>query len=204
MAQVALRDRQLELTRDLILEALASLLAEGRLAEFTVQDVADGAGVSLRTVYRHFASRDELLEAFARWAEARIRAGGGMFLPSSADDISANVKAKFAALERFAPLLTASVALGAATRVHSELAARSIVALRSALAEVTAGLEPRLAEAVVWTISQICSTRTWQVLHEEGGIDARYAGAAAALAVELLLEALREGRIPQVEEEGRQ
>jgi AcrR family transcriptional regulator len=202
MAQ-ALRDRQMELTRDLILEALGGLIAEGHLAEFSVQDVADGAGVALRTVYRHFASRDELLEAFVPWAEQRFRAAGGFSLPENADDISAYVKAKFAAMERFASLLSAVVKLDAATRVRSEVSARSVAAMGSALAEVTSDLDPRLAEAVVWTIRQICSNKTWLVLHEEGGIDAEYAGSTAAWVVELLLAALRQGRVPQIEERGR-
>ncbi len=201
MAQMALRDRHVELTRDLILEALAGLLAEGRLAQFSVQDVADGAGVSLRTVYRHFASRDELLEAFVPWAEQRFWAAGGMALPRSADDIPADVKAKFASLEQFALLLRASFALDAATRVHSEQSARSLAAMRSALAEVTSDLDPRLAEAIVWTVRQICSVKTWLVLHEEGGIDAEHAGSAAAWAVELLLAALRHGHFPQIDKE---
>ena len=51
MAQAALRDRQVELTRDLISEAQAGLVADGLLAEFAVHDAADRAGTSLRTVY---------------------------------------------------------------------------------------------------------------------------------------------------------
>jgi hypothetical protein len=51
MAQAALRDRQVELTRDLILEAQAGLVADGLLAEFAVHDAADRAGTSLRTAY---------------------------------------------------------------------------------------------------------------------------------------------------------
>jgi AcrR family transcriptional regulator len=195
-----LRERQMELTRDLILGALIELIAEGRLAEFSVQDVADGAGVSLRTVYRHFASRDALLEAITPWAEQRLRAAGVMVLPSSADDLTAYVKTKFAGLARFAPLMMASVKLDAATRIHSQQAVKGLVALRGALSELTSDLDPLLAEAVVWTIRQICSTKTWLTLYEEGGIDAEHAGAAAAWAVELLLAALRRGDIPQVEE----
>lgn len=202
MARVALRDRQVELTRDLILEALAGLIAEGRLAEFSIQDVADSAGVSLRTVYRHFASREALLEGFIPWAEGRFRVAGGMELPTSAEGIAANVKGKFAALEQFAPLLAAVVKLDSATRIQREQSARNLVAMRSALAEVTFELDPKLAEAVVWTIRMICSTKTWLALYEEGGVDAAHAGSAAAWAVELLVEALHEGRGPRLEEGG--
>jgi AcrR family transcriptional regulator len=156
--------------------------------------------VALRTVYRHFATREELLEAAIPWAEERLRASGAMVLPRNADDISAYVKAKFAGMEQLAPLMAASVTLDAATRFHSAQAARGLVALRAALAEVTSDLDPRIAEAVVWTIRQICSTKTWLALYEEGGIDAERAGSTAAWAVELLLAALRQGHFPQVNE----
>jgi AcrR family transcriptional regulator len=201
MTRPALRARQTELTRDLILEALVGLIGERRLADFSVQDVADRAGMSLRTVYRHFASREALLDALLPWLGQQIWARGGLRLPTSADDIPELVPAKFASLEKFTPFLAAEVRLDAVTQLHSEYSARSLLAMRTALDEVTQHLEPDMAEAVVWTIRQICSSRTWFLLHEEGGIDATHAGAAAAWAARLLITALREGHGPHVAED---
>ena len=49
---------------------MASLFLEHGFAETTVDDVADEAGVSRRTVYRHFPSKDEpVLENPQRWLE---------------------------------------------------------------------------------------------------------------------------------------
>ena len=203
MANGALRERQVGLTRDLIMEALAGVIAEGRLAEFSVQDVAEGAGTSLRTVYRHFPSREALLEAFIPWGEARFRAMGGMRLPRDADDLANHVRIKFAAMEQFAPLLSAANKLDVVTGIRNANAERGFLALRFALAEVTAGLDPAMAETVAWTIRQICAPGTGLRLHEEGGIDAAHAGAAAGWAVQLLVAALREGKFPQMEREGR-
>jgi AcrR family transcriptional regulator len=45
------------------LRAASSLLQEAGAAGFTVQQVADLAGQSLRTFYQHFASKDDLLLA---------------------------------------------------------------------------------------------------------------------------------------------
>lgn len=202
MANGALRERQVGLTRDLVMEALAGVIADGRLAEFSMQDVADRAGTSLRTVYRHFPSREALLEAFIPWGEARFRAMGGMRLPRDADDLPNHVRVKFAAIERFAPLLSAANKLDAVTGIRSAHADRGFLALRSALAEVTAGLDPAMAETVAWTIRQICATGTWLRLHEEGGIDADHAGAAASWAVEILVAALRDKHFPHLEGEG--
>lgn len=198
MPNGALRERQVGLTRDLIMEALAGVIADGRLADFSVQDVADRAGTSLRTVYRHFPSREALLEAFVPWGEARFRAVGGMRLPRDADDLADHVRIKFAAIEQFTPILSAANKLDAVTGIRRANSERGFLALRSALAEVTAGLDPDMAETVTWTIRQICATGTWLRLHEEGGIDAAHAGAAAGWAVQLLVAALREGNSPQI------
>src|SRR3954466_3603430 len=55
-----LRGEQQQQTRERILEAAIALIAEDGLAELTVPGVAERAGVSLRTVYRHFPAKDDL------------------------------------------------------------------------------------------------------------------------------------------------
>jgi AcrR family transcriptional regulator len=201
---MALRERQMELTRDMILEALAGLIAEGSLAEFSVQDVADRAGVSLRTVYRHFPSRDALLDGFSPWIGDRIRAAGGLDFPSSADDIGTLVRQKYTALEQLAPLLIGFSKLDSATSAGSKVSAKSVRTIRSALADMTGDLDPELAKAAVFMIRIIWSHKTWAALHEEGDLDSAHAGAAAAWAIDLLIEALREGRGPTLTEGGQQ
>lgn len=204
MAQIALRDRQMGFTRDLILGALGDLIGEGRLGEFSVQDVADRAGVSLRTVYRHFASRDALLEGFVAWAFERARSAGAAEWPARADDIAPLVRQKFVAFEGLAPLVIALAKLDSATGIGTPVAARSVRTIRSSLAEVTAGLDPKLAEAVVWMVRIIWSHKTWAAFHEEGGVDSAHAGAAAAWAIDVLIRALREGSGPTLTEGGQQ
>src|SRR5579859_7550827 len=56
-----LRDKHHELTRELIMRAVVEHLEREGFAEMTVPEVARAAGVSLRTVYRHFPTRDDLL-----------------------------------------------------------------------------------------------------------------------------------------------
>jgi len=54
-------------TREALLNAAAELLAESGLGEATTQKVARRAGVAEGTIYRHFPSKEALLEAtFAR------------------------------------------------------------------------------------------------------------------------------------------
>ncbi len=56
------RTNQLDRTRTAIVEATTDLLLNSTDPNgFTMQNVADAAGVSHRTLYRHFASREELI-----------------------------------------------------------------------------------------------------------------------------------------------
>jgi AcrR family transcriptional regulator len=64
--------RHTEATRNAIVEAAVDLFLERRTDRFSVQDVADRAGLTHRTVYRYFPTRDALLGATAEHIGARI------------------------------------------------------------------------------------------------------------------------------------
>jgi AcrR family transcriptional regulator len=58
---------------DRFIAAATELLVETGRTDFTVQEVVEGSGMSLRSFYQHFASKDELLlavfeELIAEWA----------------------------------------------------------------------------------------------------------------------------------------
>jgi len=58
--------RHTEATRNAILEAAVDMFLERRSEGFSVQDVADRAGLTHRTVYRYFPTRQELMGATAQ------------------------------------------------------------------------------------------------------------------------------------------
>lgn len=63
----ALREQQAEATRHRILDALIRTMARG-LAEVSMPAVAEEAGVSVPTVYRHFGSKKNLFAALGPYA----------------------------------------------------------------------------------------------------------------------------------------
>jgi AcrR family transcriptional regulator len=67
MTSVSLREQHALATRERILGAVADLLEQGDTDELTVPAVAETSGVSLRTIYRYYPTREELLEAAGRW-----------------------------------------------------------------------------------------------------------------------------------------
>jgi AcrR family transcriptional regulator len=62
-AQQDLRSQQLAETRRRISRAVVEVIARDGLSPLTFPAVAEQAGVSLRTVYRHFPNKDALVEA---------------------------------------------------------------------------------------------------------------------------------------------
>jgi len=59
--QNTLHSRKQDLVRDAIYDAAIDLFARDGFDETTLEDVSKAAGVSARTLYRYFATRDELL-----------------------------------------------------------------------------------------------------------------------------------------------
>jgi AcrR family transcriptional regulator len=62
---LSLIDRHTEATQKLILASAIELLERASVSELTVRAVAKHAGMSERTVFRYFASRDAFLDAVA-------------------------------------------------------------------------------------------------------------------------------------------
>src|SRR5436305_11723400 len=85
MSTTSLRDEQAALARERILRGVAELLERDEADELTVQQVAEVSDVSLRTVYRYFPTREELLAEAGRWIGGELLQQG---YPSSLDDVA--------------------------------------------------------------------------------------------------------------------
>jgi len=95
-----LRARQAAETRARILDATMRVMAEG-LASVSVPAVAREAGVSVPTVYRHFATKHDLLAAV--YPHLMGRAGLDVPVgPRSMDDLRDGVRAIFEGVDRVA------------------------------------------------------------------------------------------------------
>jgi len=79
------RDRLAEETGERILEATEVLLAGRPPGGLTLHAIAEGAGVTVRTVLRHFGSRDGCIEAVQRRVGERIAAQRGAVPPGQVD-----------------------------------------------------------------------------------------------------------------------
>jgi AcrR family transcriptional regulator len=74
MSQTELRAGQIDLTRRRIGIAVAELLAEAGPAALSVPAVAERAGMSVRTVYRHYANKEALVDAAVHMGSETLHA----------------------------------------------------------------------------------------------------------------------------------
>jgi AcrR family transcriptional regulator len=107
-----LRAQQVEATRARILDAAVRVMADG-IATISIPAIAREARVSVPTIYRHFATKDELLAAV--YPHLERRAGfDEMVVPRTIGELREGIREIFARLEAFDDLARAAMASPAA------------------------------------------------------------------------------------------
>ena len=179
-----LREEQTAATRERILDAAWDLLRTTRPVDLGYTDVASAAGVSRRTVYRHFPSADDL---FAGLAQRIAEATDGED-PSEMDRARAArmVKRQWEAMTRdpavFRILFAAPVRSGLELeRLIPRLFADELGALPEPSRAAAAGL-----------IELLCSPYAWDMLHQTWSVDTDRALRASLVAMRALLDHLAE------------
>jgi AcrR family transcriptional regulator len=180
-----LRDRQAAATRSVILEALGAELADGGAEDLSVARLAQRAGVSERTVYRHFPTREALLDGLSEWYNERVAD-----FPDdvAADAIAPTIAQVFADFDAHESLARAVLASPGGREMRRHARAARLARLDAALAPVLDGADPERAAAARALIFALCSAQTWQSMRDEGGLDGAAAGAAVARAIQLILD----------------
>lgn len=185
-----LRQEQAEATRDRILAAVAELVdAEGRVDTVTNRAVAARAGVTEVTVYRHFPSREALLNAL--WAWRNRRNGVTVGMPESAADVADKLPALYASFDAAPAHVLASITSPQGRAMRESLNETRQAAFRAAVEEAAPGLPPAEQDKAAAMLQLIYSAYGWISLREQWGITGEPASDAAAWAVETLLADLR-------------
>ena len=178
-----LRDQQADLTRDLIMRAFQGLLQNDHPDAITYPQVAEAAGVSLRTVYRYFPTRVELLQNAAAWlAEFTDRSALGRPAYGARPG-------RRAARDGPASSTSTRTSSGRWPTTRCRSPAAPLSRRRSPRCRATSPEdEVRRAEAVLGLIR---SGRAWVVLHDQYGLGGDEIAAALDWAATTLLEDVR-------------
>lgn len=180
-------------TRERILGALAEVVLEGGLSNFSVQRVADRCGVSHRTVYRHFPTRESMLDGLVEQMSAAMDAAGGVAWVENVDDLSHAVAVNFAMFTDHETVAEAAVRFGVGTGTENKDRRRRNDMVSAAVGQL--GLADDDARLVAGVLRHLSSSRSWLLLREVG-LDSDDTIAAAAWAIEVLVAAIRDGRVP--------
>jgi AcrR family transcriptional regulator len=188
MASMSLREQHAAATRERILATVAELLERGRLEDLTMPAVADASGVSLRTVYRYYATRDELLEAAGRWIGEELLKHP---YPADLDEVAdlyeegaRDFDARPGLVRALAFSQLGQTVRGYRRRERLEAIGRALHAELPELSEP----ELRRAEAVLAYLHNMLAYTT---LREEGGLSGDEIGQAIGWAIRTLIADLR-------------
>jgi len=187
----ALRAEQSEEVRNRILAALAEQLAAGA-ADFSLAQVAQRAGVSLRTIHNYFPGEEARVAALAKWIDDQVGLSGEA--PASFDDIGPYARRMALGYFRNEPLMRAQMAVGVASRVRRRRRAKREEQLR----HVVAGVVPdfRKAELVAAMIACVINADIAAALQDRYGVKDEDAVRLIEWAARVLAQAASGGDLP--------
>jgi AcrR family transcriptional regulator len=175
----SLRQAQAEQTRLRILEGLVRTMARG-VAELSFPAVAKEAGVSLRTVYRYFPTKRELLAGLVDHADARA---GSVHQPRprSPEELADQVRQAYLQLEAMDDTLRAAYAsaLGRDFRHDLELPLKHQL-FAEALAPVTASLPEPDRTYLLRIVQALGNRHTLRVFRDDLDLSVEAAGDTVA------------------------
>lgn len=180
----SIRQQYKDMTRERILDAAIDLMAEAGMAPLTVADVASRAGVTTRTIYRHFETREGLIEAVWPRMQSRVRSRG---FPRTADEIIATPAYLFPQFDQHANLVRASAFSDAGLEVRLRANEERTTAAQACVTDALPDLPADVARRRAAVIQLLDSAYCWAVLRDFWGFDGVAAGRAASEAIAILL-----------------
>jgi AcrR family transcriptional regulator len=178
------RQRYKDLTRERILDAAIAQMADDRDGPLTVTDVAARAGVTERTIYRHFQTRDALVEAVWPRMQARVQSPG---FPHTADELIATPLRLFPNFDENEHLVRASVYSESGREVRLRANGERQAAMLACVADAMPQLGDAARRRRAAVVQLIDSAYGWAVLKDFWDMDGEEAAAAAAEAIAVLL-----------------
>lgn len=183
-----LRERQTEDTRRRIVEAALELIQEDPDGSFSHEQIAARAEIALRTVYRHFPSRTELLDAVWQESDRRLQLTN---YPDTEQALLASLDPVFGTMDRNADLMRGLLRSNAGQEMRRRDNERRRSGVVKALAGVTSHLSNDERRRVTAVFQALYSARTWEMMRDRAHLNDGESAQAIAWAMNTLLDALR-------------
>jgi AcrR family transcriptional regulator len=180
-----LRAKQSEQTRELILDALAAQLTQSGLADFSIPNVAERAGVSARTVYRYFPTREDQMNAVAEYMEEVAK---GPAFPATPGDIPAHVRELYGYFERYRDYVEATHVAQLAGEVAERRRRHRQRRFKKVIESWLAPYDEDLGQRLLATVRLHGSSAGWRHLTKSVGLTTEQAADIAAWAIQTLFD----------------
>ena len=170
---------------------MADVISETGGIGFTVQAVADRAGLTHRTVYNHFPTREALCDAFAQYVDGLLESTGVRMAanPLLPGELPTTVASLFKALGRRDRHARAYVMLMIANRRPTKAWSDRTRALERKITRKVSGRAPLAPRQVTAAVRLFMSSVGWHLLTEQCGLSTDEAAVTSAWAIQTLVEA---------------
>ena len=182
-----LREHQLEETRRRILDAGMQVLADGGASELTIPRVAQCARVAVRTVYRHFPSKDDLVTAVGHELDDRI---GFREFPAGLAELEPWLRTAYSRYSAEEALVRASLDSRAGSDVRASSRPHRLQTLERTLEPLLDGLDEAEQLRAVLLVYHFYSPQTWRMFRDYGGMTSGEAAEAGSAGLTAVLESL--------------
>lgn len=187
------RDAQRDATRARILDAALALVAGG-LDELTIPAVGKASELSPATVYRHFPTLDDLMFALLQWLRPRVGQTRDRLTGGKPQGLPAVARENYAGYEKHAAVLTPLMESRAFNRARVGSEGRRAPHGAAAFRELATGYSEPDLEGVTGAVYLLIAPQAWRWLRETWGLDAATASRATSWAIQVLVEAIANGR----------
>jgi AcrR family transcriptional regulator len=199
-APSSLRTQQKDLARGLIVGATARVILRTGIHQFSMQEVADEAGVSLRTLYRYYPSREELVDGVGAEIDQGLEDAGlttELDAPITPESLAMLVGDAFRITERRgADLARAWVVINMVTGARSASSRRRDRLVRDVVEDLGPHLEQLEKDRVFGVIRYLASAIAWKVMRDDLEMETEELAQAVGWAVRTLLENVEGGGGP--------
>jgi AcrR family transcriptional regulator len=179
-----LRQNYMAQTRERILDAVLSAMEKGELETLTIAQVAKEAGVTERTIYRHFQTREDLLKAVWPHMQARVGLGG---FPQNVEALIATPAQLFPRFDAREGSVRASMYSQAGREVRISANPQRQKVFLACAAEALPELDEAARRRRAAVVQLIGSSHGWACLKDYWGLDTQEAARAATEAMAILL-----------------
>jgi AcrR family transcriptional regulator len=180
-----LREAQAQQTRERVLDTVIAALA--REEDVSVPALAKRAGVSVPTIYRHFPTREALLDATQKRIGARLRRPRW---PKTEEELVAGVPERVRWLEENGVLIRAILSSALGRELLRVVQRERERAIGRVLLRRLEHLDPGRRRAALAIVSWLNDSPTWRHLRDGLGISAEDTAWASQWALQAVLDKL--------------